>query len=530
SYNHGSLSASTAYYYKAWSVDGSISYSSGVTANATTLKVEPTNHVTSFTVAKDGTYGYNRIDLSWTANDGAQAPDGYLIKASTADNITDPSDGTAVDDNTTIGSNSGAINIAHGTTSYEWTGLTAEQTYYFKIYPYTNSGTAIDYKTDGTVPSGSTTTNAAPSFPNAWINEIHYDNVDADENEGVEVVIENIGNYTLSNFSVQFYNGSGGVIYAADTLGTFTEGTTSNNFTIFYKMVPGLQNGPPDGLALCYGAHVITSQFLSYEGTITATEGPALGLTSTDIGVSEGSGTTTQSLQLTGSGTAYSDFTWQANLTQTWGTKNDGGDQSLPVELIKFEAISNNGKVILAWTTESETDNLGFLLESRAECIEQGEWTTVADYKSAVALAGQGSTTQRTDYQYTDCAVLPGVTYFYRLGDVDYAGNLTWHQTVQVTVPAAEQATQATEFGLHRAYPNPFNPAVTLSYDITSDNQTTLQVFNVRGQLVATLVDEYQPANSYSLSWQPNLLSAGVYLVQLQNGGQVNVQKVVYVK
>ncbi|MFH1852943.1 MAG: T9SS type A sorting domain-containing protein [Candidatus Neomarinimicrobiota bacterium] len=184
----------------------------------------------------------------------------------------------------------------------------------------------------------------------------------------------------------------------------------------------------------------------------------------------------------------------------------------------------------MSWTTESETDNLGFLLERRAQNAEQGEWTAVADYKSAVALAGQGSTTQRTDYQYSDSAVLPGVEYGYRLGDVDYGGNLTWHQTVQVTVHAAEQPTQATEFGLHRAYPNPFNPAVTLGYDITSDNQTILQVFNVRGQLVATLVDEYQPANSYSLAWQPNTLSAGVYLVRLQSGGMVNVQKVVYVK
>ena len=185
SYNHTGLTADTHYYYKAWSVDSSTNYSNGVTADDTTYKNEPSNHVTSFTATANGS---STIDLSWTANDGTVVPDGYLIKASTADNVSNPSDGTEVADNSTIGDDSGAINVAYGSTSYNWSGLTGSTTYYFKIYPYTNSGTAIDYKTDGTIPSGNATTSATVTVNarDIIINEIMY-NTPSYDDEWVEL-------------------------------------------------------------------------------------------------------------------------------------------------------------------------------------------------------------------------------------------------------------------------------------------------------------------------------------------------------
>jgi len=76
-------------------------------------------------------------------------------------------------------------------------------------------------------------------------------------------------------------------------------------------------------------------QFLSYEGTINATTGPANGLTSTDIGVSEsGSTPIGHSLQLKGEGSNYSDFTWDGPIGGTPGMPNT--DQILPVEEIQY--------------------------------------------------------------------------------------------------------------------------------------------------------------------------------------------------
>lgn len=154
SYNHSGLIPNTTYYYKAWSVDGSTNYSSGVETNVATAKAEPTNHVTGFTAMASSA---SKIDLSWTENDGAVVPDGYLIKVSTS-SISDPTDGTEESNDTDLSDGSGAVNVSHGTSSYSCTGLSGSRTYYFKIYPYTNSGSHIDYKTDGTVPSANSTT------------------------------------------------------------------------------------------------------------------------------------------------------------------------------------------------------------------------------------------------------------------------------------------------------------------------------------------------------------------------------------
>jgi PKD repeat protein len=194
---------------------------------------------------------------------------------------------------------------------------------------------------------------------NAWINEIHYDNASTDVNEMIEVVIENPGSYTLSDFQVDLYNGNGGGSYNTQTLDAFTVGSSSGNFTFFYFIYPtnGIQNGAPDGMALSYQGTVITGQFLSYEGTLTATDGPANGMTSTDIGVSESSSTPVgESLQLSGSGTSYSSFTWQPPAAETPGALNNnqtfgGGPLPEPTNYPTAFAASAAGNMIeTTWT------------------------------------------------------------------------------------------------------------------------------------------------------------------------------------
>ena len=162
---------------------------------------------------------------------------------------------------------------------------------------------------------------------NAWINEIHYDNLSGDVNEFVEVIIENPGNYTLSDFEVYKYNGNNGAVYGNDDLSSFIAGVTNGNFTIYYLIFPAnvIQNGSPDGLALTYQGVVISGQFLSYEGELTASDGPAFGMTSIDIGVSEpGDSPVGESLQLSGTGEIYDDFTWQEPAAETPGALNNG--------------------------------------------------------------------------------------------------------------------------------------------------------------------------------------------------------------
>ncbi len=157
-YQHTGLNQNTTWYYKAWSVDGSANYSSGTTTDATTNKLEPSNHVASFTT---GTPGATSIPLSWLDNDGAVAADYFLVMINTTGTFTTPVDGTPQADDTDVSDGSGQVNIAHGDQAYTWSGLSQSTHYYFTIYPYTNSGSAIDFKTDGTVPTTNATTTTA---------------------------------------------------------------------------------------------------------------------------------------------------------------------------------------------------------------------------------------------------------------------------------------------------------------------------------------------------------------------------------
>jgi hypothetical protein len=229
------------------------------------------------------------------------------------------------------------------------TGLAPGTYYYASRFQYSdleyvyggfNSGggnfwNGVDYV------SGVLTVNAPP-MPNAWINEFHYDNDGTDAGEFVEVVVENASQVNLAELRVHLYNGNGGVVYGTSSVDFYVEGITSNGFTMHTLAISGIQNGAPDGLALSYYNILVPGQFLSYEGTFEATDGPALGITSVDIGVSEnGTGAVTNSLQLGGAGTEYSDFFWQPEATNTLGLVNY--NQSF------FTSTIWNGSVSTAW-------------------------------------------------------------------------------------------------------------------------------------------------------------------------------------
>ena len=140
-----------------------------------------------------------------------------------------------------------------------------------------------------------------------FINEIHYDNASTDVDEAIEIA--GAAGTDLTGWSLVLYNGSNGTVYNTIALsGTIAD--QQNGFGTVVEILPtnGLQNGAPDGIALVDNSNIVI-QFLSYEGALTATDGPASGQTSTDIGVSESSSTQVgASLQLSGSGTMASDF------------------------------------------------------------------------------------------------------------------------------------------------------------------------------------------------------------------------------
>lgn len=203
------------------------------------------------------------------------------------------------------------------------TGLTTG-THYYVCSPHASMGM-----------KGRIIVNPAPTvvIPNVWINEIHYDNSGTDSNEGFEIA--GPSGTDLSCYKVYYYNGTNGQVYDSVSLTGFLPFQACNwGAKWFGGAVNSLQNGNPDGIALVY-APVATGcgmagidtvlQFLSYGGSFTATDGRLDGQASVDIGVTESPATlATESMQLTGRGNSYSEFSWVANTANTHDNVNVG--------------------------------------------------------------------------------------------------------------------------------------------------------------------------------------------------------------
>ena len=153
-----------------------------------------------------------------------------------------------------------------------------------------------------------------------WINELHYDNLGADTGEGVELAGSAGG--SLSGYRLYFYRDDG-TVYAQQALRGMLP-YQSSGFGLRWFAHPGIQNGPGDGLALVDPDGSVV-QFLSYEGEITAIEGPAEGLLSTNLAVIETPHTPPgYSLGLAGEGEAYEHFRWSTPALASPGALNPG--------------------------------------------------------------------------------------------------------------------------------------------------------------------------------------------------------------
>lgn len=100
---------------------------------------------------------------------------------------------------------------------------------------------------------------------------------------------------------------------------------------------------------------------------------------------------------------------------------------------------------------------------------------------------------------------------------------------VDITIPV-QNATLPAEFGLQKAFPNPFNPSVTIPFGLSEDGNMTLKVYNLRGELVEELINAYALEGTYAVSWQPHNLSTCVYIVCLQSENSIDMQKIVFLK
>lgn len=186
----------------------------------------------------------------------------------------------------------------------------------------------------------------------------------------------------------------------------------------------------------------------------------------------------------------------QGNFSIVRITAND----PVPVELISFTVASYGKNVLLQWTTATELNNSGFEVQRRTQ--ESG-------YEVIGFVAGSGSTTENRSYSFNDMNV-PNGKYLYRLKQIDFNGVFDYSNEIEVEVNAP------AEFSLEQNYPNPFNPSTLINYSIAEASLVKIAVYNLLGQEVALIVNEFKDAGQHSVNFNASGLTSGAYFYSIE--------------
>lgn len=188
-------------------------------------------------------------------------------------------------------------------------------------------------------------------------------------------------------------------------------------------------------------------------------------------------------------------------------------DRQLPVDLQSFSAVAGQNGINVNWTTASESQL------DRFDVIRDGQVVHTATATNGVATAR---------YAWTDANVVFGNRYEYELVAVDVNGT---RQTMgRQVVTAGVSGAVVGSYALHQNFPNPFNPETRIAFDLAEQGNVKLDVFNLNGQKVASLVDANMAAGGHVVTFNGAGLASGVYLYKLEVNGFSDAKKLVLLK
>ncbi len=196
-----------------------------------------------------------------------------------------------------------------------------------------------------------------------------------------------------------------------------------------------------------------------------------------------------------------------------WGVK-------VPVKLTSFTADVEPYKGIsVEWETGAEYGNAGFnVLRSLKK---DGTYEKVNDKLIPSNQDGL--------YEFIDAQVAAGRTHYYKLENVNIDGSTSVHGPIEAEAPLP------TDFRLAENFPNPFNPTTTIRFDLPKVAQVKLEVYNVLGQKVKTMINQEMEPGYHEMMWDSNndqgmRVSSGVYYYRLTAGDFHDVKKMALVK
>jgi hypothetical protein len=199
--------------------------------------------------------------------------------------------------------------------------------------------------------------------------------------------------------------------------------------------------------------------------------------------------------------------------------------EPLPVQLTSFAArVSGANRVLLTWTTLSETNNYGFEVQRRP--ISTDTFSPVPNG----FVPGAGTTLTPREYLFIDSTSGYG-RWFYRLKQIDLDGAVSYSQVVEVAVlTGVGKSIEARGSLLNQNYPNPFNPSTTIDYSISTSRKVSLKVFDMLGREVDTVVEGLMPVGDHRATWNAGGQPSGVYILRLEAGDVVQTRKLVVLR
>jgi len=211
------------------------------------------------------------------------------------------------------------------------------------------------------------------------------------------------------------------------------------------------------------------------------------------------------------------------------------------IMLIPSAAQAQGGsvQVTLSWTAPGDDGNIGTATTYELR-YSLDSATLINNFESADAVPNVPLPKPAGELESFTFSDLPfGPTFFIAMVAVDEAGNRSEVsnvvRVVTLSLDIDDELEIPNNFSLSQNYPNPFNPSTTIEYSIPSATDVRLVVYNVRGQAVATLVNEFQSAGNHQVQWDGNSESgikaaSGVYFYRLETKDQVETKKMILVK
>ncbi len=211
-------------------------------------------------------------------------------------------------------------------------------------------------------------------------------------------------------------------------------------------------------------------------------------------------------------------------------------EQTLPVELSAFNAIATAEDFVnISWTVQSETNISGYF-------IIKGLQNDIETAQMIPAFINATNGAQEHSYSFTDKEVTTNNIYYYWLQSVEFSlqTELFGPTMVKVGEPTGGE-TVPVVFGnqLIGNYPNPFNPSTSISFSVANPEHVTINVFNVKGQLVKNLYDSFVSSNRINqridVLWNGKdnnnqEVASGVYYSKMNAGKFTDFKKMLLIK